>query len=119
MLLLVRLELSRRQQFWEDSGLGVQGQVVRNVVVDQRRRHRPGARLARQGPAEQPSEPDEPVWSRFLDNWQRGQSHIDRLFGGVQGPPIVVVGLAFGNTMQPRDNFELGTGPVLKIESPR
>ena len=61
----------------------------------------------------------EPVWSRFLDGWQRGQSHIDRLFGGVQGPPVVVVGLAFGNTMQPRDNFELGTGPVLKIESPR
>jgi len=32
---------------------------------------------------------------------------------------VVVVGLAFGNTMQPRDNFELGTGPVLKIEAPR
>jgi transglutaminase-like putative cysteine protease len=53
------------------------------------------------------------------DNWMRAQGHIDRLFGGVQGPPIVVVGLAFGNTMQPRDNFELGTGPVLMIESPR
>ena len=61
----------------------------------------------------------EPVWSRFLDTWQRGQSHVDRMFGGVQGPPVVVVGLAFGNTMQPRDNFELGTGPVLKIEAPR
>ena len=30
------------------------------------------------------------------------------MFGGVQGPPAVVVGLAFGNTMQPGDNFELG-----------
>ena len=32
-LLLVRLELSRRQRFWETTGLAVQGQVVRNVVV--------------------------------------------------------------------------------------
>ena len=119
MLLLVRLELSRRQDFWRSSGLAVQGQVVRNVVVTSAVAIALVLTLARQGPAEQPSELMEPVWSRFLDSWQRGQSHIDRMFGGVQGPPVVVVGLAFGNTMQPRDNFELGTGPVLKIESPR
>lgn len=119
LLLLVRLELSRRQRFWETSGLVVQGQVVRNVVVTSALAIGLVLSLARQGPAEQPSDLMEPVWSRFLDVWQRGQSHVDRLFGGVQGPPIVVVGLAFGNTMQPRDNFELGTGPVLKIESPR
>ena len=119
MLLLVRLELSRRQQFWETSGLAVHGQVVRNVVVTSAIAVGLVLMLARQGPAEQPSQLMEPVWSRFLDTWQRGQSHVDRLFGGVQGPPVVVVGLAFGNTMQPRDNFELGTGPVLKIESPR
>ena len=119
MLLLVRLELSRRQSFWQSAGLAVQGQVVRNVVVTSAVAIGLVLMLARQGPAEQPSELMEPVWSRFLDNWQRGQSHIDRMFGGVQGPPVVVVGLAFGNTMQPRDNFELGTGPVLKIEAPR
>jgi transglutaminase-like putative cysteine protease len=119
LLLLVRLELSRRQRFWETSGLVVQGQVVRNVVVTSAVAIGLVLTLARQGPAEQPSDLMQPVWSRFLDTWQRGQSHIDRLFGGVQGPPVVVVGLAFGNTMQPRDNFELGTGPVLKIEAPR
>ena len=119
MLLLVRLELSRRQRFWETSGLAVQGQVVRNVVVTSAVAIGLVLVLARQGPAEQPSDLMEPVMSRFLDVWQRGQSHVDRLFGGVQGPPIVVVGLAFGNTMQPRDNFELGTGPVLKITAPR
>jgi hypothetical protein len=119
MLLLVRLELSRRQRFWETSGLAVQGQVVRNVVVTSAVAIAMVLTMARQGPAEQPSELMSPVWTQFLDVWQRGQSHVDRLFGGVQGPPVVVVGLAFGNTMQPRDNFELGTGPVLKIESPR
>jgi hypothetical protein len=119
MLLLVRLELSRRQNFWATSGLEVQGQVVRNVVITSAVAIGLVLTLARQGPAEQPSAMMEPVWSRVLDAWQRGQSHIDRMFGGVQGPPIVVVGLAFGNTMQPRDNFELGPGPVLKIESPR
>jgi hypothetical protein len=119
MLLLVRLELSRRQRFWETSGLAVQGQVVRNVVVTSAIAIALVLTLARQGPAEQPSELMSPVWSQFLDVWQRGQSHVDRLFGGVQGPPVVVVGLAFGNTMQPRDNFELGTGPVLKIDAPR
>jgi transglutaminase-like putative cysteine protease len=119
MLLLVRLELSRRQRFWETSGLAVQGQVVRNVVVTSAIAIGLVLTLARQGPAEQPSELMSPVWSQFLDVWQRGQSHVDRLFGGVQGPPVVVVGLAFGNTMQPRDNFELGTGPVLKITAPR
>ncbi|MCC7371736.1 MAG: transglutaminase domain-containing protein [Chloroflexi bacterium] len=119
LLLLVRLELSRRQQFWQTSGLAVQGQVVRNVVMTSAGAIALVLILARQGPAEQPSELMEPVWSRFLDVWQRGQSHVDRLFGGVQGPPVVVVGLAFGNTMQPRDNFELGSGPVLKIEAPR
>ena len=119
MLLLVRLELSRRQSFWQAAGLAVQGQVVRNVVVTSAVAIGLVLMLARQGFAEQPSELMEPVWSRFLDTWQRGQSHIDRMFGGVQGPPVVVVGLAFGNTMQPRDNFELGTGPVLKIEAPR
>ena len=119
MLLLVRLELSRRQDFWTNAGLAVQGQVVRNVVITSAVAIGLVLTLARQGPAEQPSQLMEPVWSRFLDSWQRGQAHIDRMFGGVQGPPVVVVGLAFGNTMQPRDNFELGTGPVLKIESPR
>lgn len=119
LLLLVRLEISRRQDFWTTSGLAVQGQVVRNVVVTSAVAVGLVLVLARQGPAEQPSALMEPVWGRFMDTWQRGQSHIDRVFGGVQGPPVVVVGLAFGNTMQPRDNFELGTGPVLKIESPR
>ena len=65
MLLLVRLELSRRQQFWQTSGLAVQGQVVRNVVIDQCRRDRAGADVARQGPAEQPSELMDPVWSQL------------------------------------------------------
>lgn len=119
LLLLVRLELSRRQQFWDSAGLAVQGQVVRNVVLTSAAAIGIVLLLARQGPADQPTAMMEPVWSRFLDTWQRGQSHIDRMFGGVQGPPVVVVGLAFGNTMQPRDNFELGTNPVLKIESPR
>jgi hypothetical protein len=119
LLLLVRLELSRRQEFWQTSGLAVQGSVVRNVVLTSAAAIGLVLLLARQGPAEQPSQLMEPVWSRFLDTWQRGQSHVDRLFGGVQGPPVIVVGLAFGNTMQPRDNFELGSGPVLKIESPR
>ena len=119
LLLLVRLELSRRQQFWQSSGLAVQGQVVRNVVLTSAAAIAIVLIMARQGPAEPPSELMDPVWSRFLDTWQRGQSHVDRMFGGVQGPPVVVVGLAFGNTMQPRDNFELGSGPVLKIESPR
>ena len=109
MLLLVRLELSRRQSFWQAAGLAVQGQVVRNVVVTSAVAIGLVLMLARQV-LEQPSQLMEPVWSRFLDTWQRGQSHIDRMFGGVQGPPAVVVGLAFGNTMQPRDNFELGAG---------
>jgi len=119
LLLLVRLELSRRQDFWTTAGLAVQGQVVRNVVLTSAAAIGLVLVMAQQGPAEAPSAMMEPVMARFLDTWQRGQSHIDRVFGGVQGPPIVVVGLAFGNTMQPRDNFELGTGPVLKIESPR
>ena len=100
-------------------GLAVQGQVVRNVVLTSAAAIAIVLIMARQGPAEPPSELMDPVWSRFLDTWQRGQSHVDRMFGGVQGPPVVVVGLAFGSTMQPRDNFELGSGPVLKIESPR
>ncbi|MGE3913493.1 MAG: transglutaminaseTgpA domain-containing protein, partial [Chloroflexota bacterium] len=119
LLLLVRLELSRRQNFWSTSGLAVQGQVVRNVVLTSAVAIGLVLMLARQGPAEPPNEMMGPIWSQFLDVWQRGQGHVDRLFGGVQGPPVVVVGLAFGNTMQPRDNFELGSGPVLKIESPR
>jgi len=119
LLLLVRLELSRRQRFWEGSGLEVQGQVVRNVVATSAIAILLVLGFARQGPADQPTSLLDPIWSSLQDNWMRTQGHIDRLFGGVQGPPVVVVGLAFGNTMQPRDNFELGTGPVLMIESPR
>jgi transglutaminase-like putative cysteine protease len=119
LLLLVRLELSRRQQFWTTSGLEIQGKVVRNVVATSAVAIILILGFARQGPADQPTSLFEPVWSSLQDNWMHTQGHIDRLFGGVQGPPVVVVGLAFGNTMQPRDNFELGTGPVLMIESPR
>ena len=43
MLLLVGLELSRRQSFWQAAGLAVQGQVVRNVVVTSAVAHRAGA----------------------------------------------------------------------------
>src|SRR5581483_815854 len=119
LLLLVSLELSRRQAFWHRSGLEVQGQVVRNVVTTSAVAIVLVLMFAKQGPAEQPTGIFEPFWSSIQDSWQRAQGQIDRMFGGVQGPPIVVVGLAFGNTMQPRENFELGTGPVLKIESPR
>ncbi|MDP8921963.1 MAG: DUF3488 and transglutaminase-like domain-containing protein [Chloroflexota bacterium] len=118
LLLIVRLELLRRQAFWARSGLEVQGQVVRNVVLTSAVAIVLVMGLARQGPAEQPSSLLGPIWARVLDSWQRGQAHVDRLFGGVQGPPVVVVGLAFGSTMQPREGFELGTQPVLKIESP-
>jgi transglutaminase-like putative cysteine protease len=119
LLLLVSLELSRRQQFWSRSGLEVQGQVVRNVVTTSAIAIVLVLVFARQGPAEQPTSIFDPFWTSIQDNWGRAQGQIDRMFGGVQGPPVVVVGLAFGNTMQPRENFELGTGPVLKIESPR
>ena len=110
LLLLVRLELSRRQQFWEGSGTGSPGPGGPQRGGDQCRGDRAGARFARQGPAEQPTSLFDPFWSTVQDGWQRAEGHIDRMFGGVQGPPIVVVGLAFGNTMQPRENFELGTG---------
>lgn len=119
LLLIVRLELLRRQAFWARSGLEVQGAVVRNVVLTSAVAIVLVMGLARQGPSEQPSGLLDPVWSRIMDNWQRGQSQVDRMFGGVQGPPVVVVGLAFSSTMQPREGFELGTQPVLKIEAPR
>ncbi len=119
LLLLVRLELMRRQQFWDRAGLIVQGHVVRNVVVTSAIAILVVMNLAGRGPAEQPTDLFEPAWARISDGWQRYQSHFDRLFGGVQGPPVVVVGLAFGSNMQPREGFELGTAPVLRIAAPR
>jgi transglutaminase-like putative cysteine protease len=119
LLLLVRLELSRRQAFWDRAGLAVQGQVVRNVIATSAVAVLLVMNLAGRGPAEQPTGFLEPAWARIADTWQRGQSQFDRLFGGVQGPPIVVVGLAFSGTMQPREGFELGVEPVLRIEAPR
>ena len=119
LLLLVRLELARRQAFWQSAGLIVQGRVVRNVVVTSAAAILLVMNVARLAPDEQPSEMFGPAWARVSDWWQRGQSQLDRLFGGVQGPPIVVVGLAFSDTLQPRQGFELGMNPVLKIETPR
>jgi transglutaminase-like putative cysteine protease len=119
LLLVVCLELARREVFWRAGGLEVQGRVTRNVVLTSAIAVLLVMYAADRGPAERPVELFEPAWARVMDNWQRGQSHVDRLFGGVQGPPVVVVGLAFGSTMQPREGFELGTAPVLKIAAPR
>ncbi len=119
LMLLVRLELSRRELFWSSAGLEVQGRVRGNVLATSAAAILLVMNLAGRGPAEQPTDLFEPAWARFVDNWQRGQAQFDRLFGGVQGPPVVAVGLAFGSTMQPREGFALGTEPVLKIAAPR
>ena len=119
LLLLVRLELARRETFWSSAGLAVQGRVRRNVLLTSAVAILLVMNVAGRAPAEQPTDLFEPAWARFVDTWQRGQSQFDRLFGGVQGPPVVAVGLAFGSTMQPREGFELGTEPVLRIVAPR
>jgi transglutaminase-like putative cysteine protease len=118
LLLLVRLELAKREAFWERAGLRVQGHVRRNVVIVSAISIVLVMWLAGRGPTNQPSEYLEPAWARISDTVQKGQSTFDRLFGGVQGPPVVVVGLAFSGTLQPREGFELGTAPVLRIEAP-
>ena len=119
LLLVVRLELGRRQAIWARSGRTVEGRVVRNVVLASAAAVLLVLNLAGRGPADRPADLLEPAWARLSDSWQRGQSHFDRLFGGVQGPSVVVVGLAFSSTMQPREGFELGTEPVLRIAAPR
>ncbi|MFN8521992.1 MAG: transglutaminaseTgpA domain-containing protein [Chloroflexota bacterium] len=118
-LLLARIELAQRERFWARARLEVQGSVRRNVVVVSSLAILVAMLLANRAPAEQPTDVLEPAWARVSDTIQRGQSTFDRLFGGVQGPPTVVVGLAFSGTLQPREGFELGTSPVLKIEAPR
>ena len=119
LLLLVRLELARREAFWQVAGLSVEGNVGRNVVLASAGAILVLLNLAGRGPAEQPVDLLEPMWAELSDSWQHWQSQIDRLFGGVQGPPVVVVGLAFGGSLEPREGFELGAAPVLRIAAPR
>ena len=119
LLLLAQLELSRSQARWRASGMAVQHQVRRNVVLTSGLMILAIIGLAQRGPSERSTDFLEPAWARVSDSWQRAQSHVDRLFGGVQGPPVVAVGLAFSSTMQPREGFELGTAPVLRISAPR
>ena len=73
LLLLVSLELSRRQQFWNRSGLVVQGQVVRNVVTTSAVAIVLVLVFAKQGPADQPTSLFDPFWSTVQDGWQRAR----------------------------------------------
>ncbi|MBA2446465.1 MAG: transglutaminase domain-containing protein [Chloroflexi bacterium] len=119
LLLVARLELARREGFWRRFGHTVQPGLGGRVVLASAATVLLILNLAGRGPINRPADALEPAWARISDAWQRGQGNLDRLFGGVQGPAVVVVGLAFQGTMQPREGFELGTEPILKIAAPR
>ena len=117
MLLVANLGLQRRRAAWRAIGVSVQSDALGWNLVSATMLAGLALLLAKLLPSDAVDPGLASSYQQVTAPWKGVQRGIDRLVGGPRGQSRPGDGLSFSPTLLPRESFDLGGQPVLRIES--
>jgi transglutaminase-like putative cysteine protease len=118
-LTVASLELHLRRSTWRAVGLPVQAASTTWTLTAACGLAGLALFVALQLPAGQINAELASRYQALTDPWKDFQRQVDRLVGGGRGQARPGSGLLFSQSLTPREDFDPGTEPVLKIASPQ
>lgn len=119
VLMVASLELHLRRSSWRAIGVPVQGGSAAWTLAAAGGLAGLALLVANQLPAGQINAELAARYQALTEPWKDLQRQVDRLVGGGRGQARPGGGLAFSQSLSPREDFELGAEPVLKVASPQ
>ena len=119
LLAVASLALHRRRSTWLAVGVPVQASSTLWTLVSAGLLVGVALGLAYQLPAGQLHTELAARYEALVGPWKETQRMVDRFVGGSRGQARPAGGLTFGQSLVPREEFEVGTEPLLKVASTR
>jgi transglutaminase-like putative cysteine protease len=119
VLVVASLELHLRRADWLTVGAPVEGAAILWTLVSASAIAATALLIANQLPAGETNAELAARYDALTAPWRDAQKQVEKLVGGSRGQSRPGQGLAFAESLVPREEFELSQRPMLKIKAPQ